>query len=120
LKNIEPKALLGTLRGIFLGEAPVSRVMAAQLLVEFTRHAQELAGTARIGGEVTPREKEVLELLTRGQSNKGIAAALAISENTVKNHLKNILEKLHLENRVQAAAFALRQGLVTRPPDDPR
>ena len=66
------------------------------------------------------REREVLEHVARGRSNKEIAAALAIAENTVKNHLKNILEKLHLENRVQAATFALRQGLAARPPEDPR
>ena len=54
----------------------------------------------------------MLELVARGKSNKEIAAALAIAENTVKNHLKNILEKLHLENRVQAATYALREGLV--------
>ena len=59
----------------------------------------------------TARE-ECLEGVARGQSNKEIAAALAITDNTVKNHLKNILEKLHLENRVQAATYALRSGLV--------
>ena len=56
--------------------------------------------------------------LTRGAVNKEIAAALEISENTVKNHLKNIMEKLHLENRVQVVAYALREGLV-RPRDVP-
>jgi DNA-binding NarL/FixJ family response regulator len=54
--------------------------------------------------------------VARGRSNKEIAAALGIAENTVKNHLKKILETLHLENRVQAAAYALRAGLV----EDPR
>jgi len=58
----------------------------------------------------------VLELVTEGKSNKEIAATLGIAENTVKNHLKNILEKLHLENRVQAATFALREGLLNKPP----
>jgi DNA-binding NarL/FixJ family response regulator len=53
----------------------------------------------------------VLGLVAQGKSNKEIASSLSIAENTVKNHLKNILEKLHLENRVQAAAFALRQEL---------
>ncbi|MFQ5932163.1 MAG: response regulator transcription factor, partial [Nitrospiraceae bacterium] len=54
----------------------------------------------------------VLELLTRGATNKEIASSLGISENTVKNHLRNILGKLHLENRVQAAAYALRNHLI--------
>jgi len=59
----------------------------------------------------------VLALVAQGRSNKEIAATLAIAENTVKNHLKNILEKLHLENRVQAATYALREGLRSRPTD---
>ena len=64
---------------------------------------------------LTTREIDVLELLTRGAVNKEIGAALGISENTVKNHLKSIMEKLHVENRVQAVAYALRAGLVGRP-----
>jgi two-component system NarL family response regulator len=57
------------------------------------------------------REKEVLQRVAKGSTNKEIAAQLFISENTVKNHLRNILAKLHLQNRVQAAAYALREGL---------
>jgi DNA-binding NarL/FixJ family response regulator len=120
LKNIEPQALFGTLRGVLRGEAPISRVMAAQLLEEFTRQSREPPPAATLAAELTAREREVLEHVAQGRSNKEIAAALAIAENTVKNHLKNILEKLHLENRVQAATFALRQGLVAKPPDEPR
>jgi DNA-binding NarL/FixJ family response regulator len=115
LKNIEPHALYGTLRGVVQGEAPVSRVMAARLLDEFGRQARARAQTPP-AAELTARETEVLQLVARGRSNKEIAAALTISENTVKNHLKNILEKLHLENRVQAATYALRQGLTPKPP----
>jgi len=117
LKNVGPKALYGTLRGVFQGEAPISRVMAARLLEEFGRQSRQGAPAAP-GAELTVREREVLELVTRGKSNKEIAAALAIAENTVKNHLKNILEKLHLENRVQVATFALRHGLVQKPPEE--
>jgi DNA-binding NarL/FixJ family response regulator len=116
LKKIEPQALYGTLRGVIRGEAPMSRAMAGRLLEEFARQARRPAPVAS-NAELTAREKEVLEQLTRGRSNKEIAAALAVAENTVKNHLKNILEKLHLENRVQAATFALRQGLVEKPPE---
>ncbi len=90
--------------------------MAARLLDEFARQSRKATPAAPVA-ELSAREKEVLEHVTRGRSNKEIAAALVISENTVKNHLKNILEKLHLENRVQAATFALRQGLVEKPPD---
>ena len=115
LKKIEPQALFSTLRGVMLGEAPVSRVMAAKLLGEFARQAQREATLPGPAGTLTAREREVLELLTHGKVNKEIASALGVAENTVKNHLKNILEKLHLENRVQAATFALREGLVHRP-----
>ena len=117
--KIGPQALHGTLRGVVRGEAPVSRVMAGRLLDEFARQARQAAPAAP-AAELTGREREVLELVSRGRSNKEIAVALAIAENTVKNHLKNILEKLHLKNRVQAATFALREGLVPRPPEEPR
>ncbi len=118
LKKIEPPALYSVLRGVVRGEAPVSRLMAGRLLEEFARLHRDLAPAQATG--LTSREQEVLEHVTRGKSNKEIAAALAIAENTVKNHLKNILEKLHLENRVQAATFALRQGLVEKPPEETR
>jgi DNA-binding NarL/FixJ family response regulator len=120
LKKIDPQALYGTLRGVVHGEAPVSRVMAARLLEEFARQARPAAPAAPGSAELTAREKEVLELVAQGKSNKEIAVALSIAENTAKNHLKNILEKLHLGNRVQAATFAIRQGLVAQPPNEAR
>ena len=116
LKNVEPEELFRTLRGVVRGEAFVTPSMAAKILEEFTREVRPQKGTTSAG--LSPREREVLELLTRGAANKGIATALAISENTVKNHLKSIMEKLHLENRVQVVAYALREGLV-RPRDLP-
>jgi len=118
LKKIEPQSLYGTLRGVVRGEAPVSRVMASRLLDEFAR--QSRVPPPAPAAVLTTREREVLEQVARGRTNKEIAAALAIAENTVKNHLKNILEKLHLENRVQAATFAFREGLVAKPPETPR
>jgi DNA-binding NarL/FixJ family response regulator len=109
LKSVEPEELFRTLRGIVRGEAFLSPSMAAKLLDEFARKSGAgEAATAR----VSAREQEVLELLTGGAVNKEIAAALGISENTVKNHLKSIMEKLHAENRVQVVAYALRKGLV--------
>ncbi len=121
LKNIDARALYGALRGVAQGEAPISRLMAARLLDEFGRHARQ-NGTAAPDprADLSPREKQVLEQVALGKSNKEIAASLAIAENTVKNHLKNILDKLHLENRVQAATFAVRAGLIEKPPDGSR
>ncbi|MBI1958216.1 MAG: response regulator transcription factor [Candidatus Rokubacteria bacterium] len=114
LKSVEPEDLFRTLRGIMRGEAFLTPSMATKLLEEFTRRTG--GEPARQAGRMSPREREVLELLTRGAVNKEIAAALHISENTVKNHMKSIMEKLHAENRVQVVAYALRKGLVKRPP----
>lgn len=112
LKSVEPEELFRTLRGIVRGEAFLTPSMAAKLLEEFTRQG----GAAEASAAVSPREREVLELLTRGAVNKEIAASLGISGNTVKNHLKSIMEKLHAENRVQVVAYALRKGLVRAQP----
>jgi two-component system, NarL family, nitrate/nitrite response regulator NarL len=115
LKNIEPRALFSALKGVADGEASISRTMAAKVMGEFARQSSWVV-SARPAAALSLRETEVLELVAKGKSNKEIASALAITENTVKNHLKNILEKLHLENRVQAATFALRERLLKQPP----
>lgn len=112
LKKINPRELFQNLRGVLQGEAPMSRHIATKLLDEFARLSRGDVTDARPQQKLSPREQEVLEHLTKGATNKEIAASLGISENTAKNHLKNILEKLHLQNRVQAAAYALREGLV--------
>ena len=112
LKKVEIEELFEMLRGIFRGEAPISRATAAKILDEFAKQAQR--SQAEIDAEhLSPREQEVLQLLTEGLTNKEIANKLGIAENTVKNHLKNILGKLHLANRVQAATLALQKGLIT-------
>jgi len=115
LKSVAPQALLDTLRGVVRGEASISQAMATRLLDYLARDSPQTAPPGTPGPRLTQREQEVLGLVAQGKSNKEIAAALGIAENTVKNHLKNILEKLHLENRVQAATFALRQELDLRP-----
>ncbi len=111
VKKIEPEELFSRLRGIALGEAPISRVMAGRILREFARVDTE-GPPPDSTRSLTPREREVLQLVTKGMTNKEIGAQLHIAENTVKNHLRNILEKLHLQNRAQAAAYAVREGLV--------
>jgi len=111
LKKIEPDEFLAMVRGVSRGDAPISRSMASKILGEFGRRVQRPQAEDP-AAKITPREREVLQLLTQGNTNKEIANALCVSENTVKNHLKNILAKLHLQNRVQAVAFALREGIV--------
>lgn len=112
LKNLEPYQLFDMLESISRGEAPLSGVIAAKILEEFNRPDQDPARQAADREELTVREIDVLELVAEGKTNKEIASALVISENTVKIHLHNILEKLHLQNRIQAAVYAVRQGLV--------
>ncbi len=111
LKKVEPDEFLSMIRGISRGEAPISRSMASKILSEFAKRMKGQPAEDP-AAKLTPRERELLHLLTQGSTNKDIANALGVSENTVKNHLKNILAKLHLQNRVQAAAFALREGIV--------
>jgi two-component system nitrate/nitrite response regulator NarL len=111
VKKIEPEELFSRLRGVTQGEAPISRVMAGRILREFARVGTE-GPPPDSTRSLTPREREVLQLVTKGMTNKEIGVQLHIAENTVKNHLRNILEKLHLQNRAQAAAYAVREGLV--------
>ena len=112
LKDTEPEELFELLRGVYRGEAPISHLTAARILDEFTRLAQEGDRYPSAGESLTPREKEVLQLVAQGSTNKEIASQLFITENTAKNHLRNILEKLHVQNRIQAAVYAVREGLL--------
>lgn len=111
LKKIELGEFFEMLRGVSRGEAPISRATAAKILGEFAEQARRDREEAA-EEKLSPKEREVIELVAKGLTNKEIGNKLRISENTVKNHLKNILDKLHLENRVQAAAFALQKKLT--------
>jgi DNA-binding NarL/FixJ family response regulator len=108
-KNVRAKALLDSLRGAMRGEAALSRHMAGKILKEFVRLAE--IEDKKTSSQLTPREKEVLQKLSEGLSNREIGLSLCISENTVKVHVKNILRKLHLHNRIEAATYAQRWGL---------
>lgn len=112
LKNLEPYQLHDLLESISRGEAPLSGAIAARILKEFSRPTPASEQAEPLDEELTSREIEILQLVVDGLTNKEIATALVISENTVKIHLRNILEKLHLQNRIQAAVYAVRQGLV--------
>jgi len=111
LKNLEPSQLFEMLECIRRGEAPVTGSLAAKILNEF-RQPKSSSHNADVRDGLSPRETQVLELIVQGATNKEIATALSIAEDTVKIHLRNILEKLHLHNRIQAAVYAVRQGLV--------
>lgn len=115
LKNLRPEELTQMLRSVMENEAPVSPAIASKLLGEFRRRPHDERGQSS-GPELTSREREVLQLVAEGMSNAEIGLKLCVVEGTVKNHLHNILEKLHLQNRVQAAAYAMRSGIVSLPP----
>lgn len=112
LKNLDPEDLIRHLKNVQQGEAAISPAVATKILAEFSRRIALEPGPEDI---LTQRERQVLQLVAQGDTNRKIASSLCISENTAKNHLRNILEKLHLENRVQATAFALEHGLATKP-----
>jgi DNA-binding NarL/FixJ family response regulator len=116
LKDIHGPELIEALRGLARGEAPISRRLAARLLHEFAQQPP----TARAASALTPRETEILQMVAARMRNKEIADALFISEFTVKNHLRNILAKLHRRNRREAAALARQQGLIAEPPERAR
>lgn len=109
LKNLSPSTWLAYLHAIMRDDAPLSRELAFQILKEFPI---SVASEDQI--PLTTREREILNWVAAGMTNKEIATQLGISDQTVKNHLKNILQKLHLENRVQLTRYALEKGLVNR------
>jgi DNA-binding NarL/FixJ family response regulator len=115
LKTIEPQELYEMIAKVHRGEAPISGVMANRILAELRNTKRDGASPAEEG--LTTREIEILECVVRGKSNSEIAQSLDITENTVNIHLRNILEKLHLQNRIQAAIYAVHQHIVRDPYD---
>jgi two-component system nitrate/nitrite response regulator NarL len=109
-KNHSLSKFMASIRALERGEAVIPRAMVGRLVEEFSRLASP--GDQDGLGILTPREMEVLSELGRGRSNRQIAEHLDIAENTVKVHVHNILEKLNLHNRRQAARFARCQGIV--------
>lgn len=114
LKNMRPEQIFDGIRGAARGEAPIAGAVAGKLL-EALRHGGVAPSRVSTGAtpeemSLTRREAEILQLITAGLSNKEIATRLTITEGTVKNHVHHALEKLHVTNRVQAAAYAIRHG----------
>ncbi len=115
LKNTEPEELIQAIFNIAQGGVIISPLMATKLLTEFRGMGAPRAETQaakETEANLSPREDEVLRLVAQGATNKEMADSLFISENTVKTHLRNIMDKLHLANRSQAAAYAVKKGLV--------
>jgi DNA-binding NarL/FixJ family response regulator len=112
LKTLEPQQLYQLLEGVQRNEAAISGPMAGKLLQKFRQGESGERETETEVDALTSREMQVLEKVADGSTNKEIAVALYITENTVKIHLRNILDKLHVANRVQAAVYAVRRGML--------
>jgi DNA-binding NarL/FixJ family response regulator len=110
LKNLDAKQLFDLMAGVVHGEAAMTREMASRLLKGVAKRS---ADTNRGEEALTERELRVLRLVAVGSSNQEIADQLMISVNTVKSHIRSILDKLQLENRTQAANYAIHRGLVS-------
>jgi two-component system nitrate/nitrite response regulator NarL len=111
LKNLEPEDLRRMIRAVAAGEAALSPAMAARILDEY--NTATLRQRPAPQAALTEREEEILSLLVGGLGNKEIAHRLSISQSTVRNHLHNILYKLHLDNRVQLAIYAYKEELAS-------
>jgi NarL family two-component system response regulator LiaR len=111
LKSIGPEELADVVRKAAVGEAVLNPQVAARLVQEY-QGARMDAPNPFV--ELTDRELEVLRLIAEGNRNADIAKQLVISEKTAKNHVSNILSKLHLADRTQAAVFAWREGIMRR------
>jgi NarL family two-component system response regulator LiaR len=109
LKDSSPQELLQAIRDVHRGESSLHPTIARKLIGELSRPS-DLSATEE---PLTERELEVLSLVARGLSNQDIADRLVVSERTVRTHVSNILDKLHLANRTQAALYAVREGLAS-------
>lgn len=112
LKDVPPEEVVAGIRTLRSGGSLMSPTMAASLMRQFASMARADESTAGGCGRLTDREREVLVHVARGMGNREIARQLYISENTVKNHVRSILEKLQLHSRVEAAMYAVREHLV--------
>jgi two-component system, NarL family, nitrate/nitrite response regulator NarL len=115
LKNIETDFLLDAIRRAASGEAVITPQMTGKLVEGFrSRQPEATVGQPAEKDKLSPREREILALLAKGESNKEIARDLDVAESTVKIHVQSILKKLNLTSRVQAAVYAVEHGLALK------
>lgn len=112
-KNLEAEEFFTLLDRVTRGELGLTPLLARKLLQEFAKPAAEAKVSQDVPDALTAREREVLELMVEGvTSNRKLAKRLDLSENTVKFHVRNILDKLHLHNRAQVVGYALRKKMI--------
>jgi len=112
LKEMPPDDLAGAIRSVYGGQSLINPSLASKLLTEFATMSRREASPSVPPPKLTAREMEVLRAVARGLNNREIARELFISENTVKNHIRNILEKLQLHSRMEAVVYAVREKLL--------
>jgi len=117
LKDIDEQDLVAAIRAVHRGEALINPSLAVRLLDEFRRLSQ-LTDQAKEPESLTRAEMEVLRLVAQGADNKAVAERLALSERTIANRLSSVYDKLHVNNRTQAALVALRRGWATLESDE--
>ncbi len=113
LKSLDSQSFIASMRGLEEGKAPISGEMTSQLLAHIAQQAKSSSLLDETRPVLSEREIEIMKLIAHGLKNKAIAEELKISENTVKYHLKHILQKLNLKNRAEAAAYSVQSGLAT-------
>lgn len=117
-KDAEPQELVDTIRQVRAGEFTINDTVfrrpsvAAKVLTEFRQLAVYGPGSRDVFSPLSPREVQILDNIAQGMTNKEVAYALAISEQTVKNHMSSILRKLSVNDRTQAVVYAIRQGWI--------
>jgi DNA-binding NarL/FixJ family response regulator len=113
LKDLPIEEVASSIRSVMTGQSLISPALASKLLTEFAAMAKRGDAVHQVPSpRLTARELEVLRLVARGLNNRDIARELVISENTVKNHVRNILEKLQLHSRMEAVVYAVREKLL--------
>ncbi|WP_454737387.1 response regulator [Cupriavidus necator] len=112
IKNIETEALIAGIRRAAAGEPVISDSMTAKLVAQFRAPVPVPVARLDDAPRLTAREREIVQGLARGESNKEIARDLGVAESTVKIHVQNILKKLNLASRVQVAVYAVEHGLT--------
>src|SRR6266404_2873302 len=116
-----PAELIDTIRRVRAGQFPINEkiftrpAVASKVLAEFRELSVYGAGSTKIFSPLSPREVQILDSIAQGRTNKEVAYALAISEQTVKNHMSSILRKLSVNDRTQAVVYAIRQGWIKGP-----
>ena len=113
LKEISIDEVADAVRSVWAGQSRISPSMASKLLTEFAAMSRRAEERQQFPApRLTDREMDVLKLVAKGLNNRDISKELFISENTVKNHIRNILEKLHLHSRMEAVVYAVREKLL--------